>query len=102
LEKIWGWFFFARTFKEIDTVFKYIRRQFPNVFEGGGQNRKFAESGSFIDSVRGGIESRERLKLIVMNFLPSTYQINSLNLYDFFFFANEAKSQQMNRTANKK
>ena len=94
--------FFARTFKEIDTVFKYIRRQFPSVFEGGGTNRKDAGGGSFVDNVRGGIESRERLKLIVMKFLPPTYQINTLTLYDFFFFANEAKSQQAQRTANKR
>lgn len=102
MEEVWRWFFFARTFKEIDTVFKYIRRQFPSVFEGGGTNRKVTENSSFVDNVRGGIESRERLKLIVMKFLPATYQINSLTLYDFFFFANEAKSQHDKRTANKR
>ncbi len=37
-----------------------------------------------------------------MKFLPPTYQINTLTLYDFFFFANEAKSQHDKRTANKR
>ena len=103
MEKIRRWFFFVHTIKEIDTVFKSIRRNFPNVFEGSGTNRTNASNSSFIDIVRGGIEQRERLKLVVMKFLPPTYQINTLNLYDFFFFANEAKSQQLKQsTANKR
>ena len=94
--------FFATANKEVDTVFKRIRTQFPDVFESSGKPRTTTTGSSFITEVRNGIDGRERLKLAVLKFLPHTYQINCLTLYDFFFFANEAKKAQQQQSQQKK
>jgi hypothetical protein len=38
----------------------------------------------------------------VLKFLPPTYQINSLTLYDFFFYANEARRAIIQQNQRKK
>lgn len=86
--------FFVNANKEISTVFGEIRKHFPDVFEHSGKGGTDTSGYSFITAVRDGIASRERLKITVLNYLPANYQINLLNLYDFFFFANEAKKPQ--------
>ena len=103
MDRKWGrCFFFATANKEIDTVFKSIRRQFPDVFESGGKPRTTTTGSSFITEVRNGIDGRERLKLAVLKFLPATYQINCLTLHDFFFFASEAKKAQIQQSQKMK
>ena len=62
-----------------------------DVFENGGAGRTDATGYSFYTAVREGVENKERLKLLVQKYLPANYQINLLTLYDFFFFANEAR-----------
>ena len=86
-----GIVFFVNANKEISAVFAEIRRHFPDVFEHRGKDGQDTTGYSFIANIREGIASRERLKLTVLKYLPANYPINLLSLYDFFFFANEAK-----------
>jgi hypothetical protein len=91
MEKVGQRFFFIRANKEIDTVFREIGRVFPDIFGNSSKNRINRTEFSGIADVREGVEQRERLKLSVMRFLPANYDLKLLTLYDFFFFANEAR-----------
>jgi hypothetical protein len=84
-------FFFVRTTRQIDTVFEGIRRKFPDLFEGGGRNREATPESSRTANVVEGIEQRERLKKVVIDYMGAKYNENTLSLYEFFFWANEAR-----------
>lgn len=42
------------------------------------------------------------MKLRVMKYLPANYQLNGLGLYDFFFYADEARRSEARQNARQK